>query len=131
MIIGAGDAGNSLIREMNTSKFIQKSVLCVIDDNKGKIGNYIHGVKVVGGREEIIENAAKYNIDEIIIAMPTAPKSSIREILNICKETKCELKTLPGIYQLVNGEVNVNQLRKVDVEDLLGREPIEIGRAHV
>ncbi len=126
MIIGAGDAGNSLIREMNTSKFIQKSVLCVIDDNKGKIGNYIHGVKVVGGREEIIENAAKYNIDEIIIAMPTAPKSSIREILNICKETKCELKTLPGIYQLVNGEVNVNQLRKVDVEDLLGREPIAV-----
>ena len=126
MVIGAGDAGNSLIREMNTSKYIQKSALCVIDDDRTKIGNYIHGVKVVGDRTDIPESAAKYDIDEIIIAMPSAPKSVIKEILEVCKETKCELKTLPGIYQLVNGEVNVSQLRKVDVIDLLGRDPIAV-----
>ncbi|XME01460.1 polysaccharide biosynthesis protein [Lachnospiraceae bacterium C1.1] len=126
MIIGAGEAGNSLIREMKTSRYIKKSVMCVIDDDNAKIGSYIHGVKVVGGRDEIIESAAQYNIDEIIIAMPSAPRSHLKAILDICKETKCELKTLPGIYQLVNGEVNVSQLRKVDVEDLLGRDPIEV-----
>lgn len=126
MVIGAGEAGNSLIREMNTSRFIQKSVLCVIDDDRTKIGNYIHGVKVVGGREDILECAAQYDIDEIIIAMPSASRAELKEILEICKETKCELKTLPGIYQLVNGEVNVSQLRKVDVVDLLGREPIQV-----
>ena len=126
MVIGAGEAGNSLIREMNSSRFIQKSVMCVIDDDHTKIGNYIQGVKVTGGREDIIENAARYDIDEIIIAMPSASRKNLKDILDICKETKCELKTLPGIYQLVNGEVNVSQLRKVEVEDLLGREPIEV-----
>lgn len=126
MIVGAGDAGNSLIREMKSSSFIQKNAMCVIDDDKTKVGNYIHGVKVVGGRETILENVAKYDIDEIIIAMPAANKSAVREILDICKQTKCELKTLPGIYQLVNGEVNVSQLRKVDVIDLLGREQVQV-----
>ncbi len=126
MVIGAGEAGSSLIREMKTSRYIKKSVMCVIDDDNSKIGSYIHGVKVVGGRDEIIESAAQYNIDEIIIAMPSAARQHLKKILEICKETKCELKTLPGIYQLVNGEVNVSQLRKVDVEDLLGREPIEV-----
>ena len=126
MIIGAGEAGNSLIREMKSSSYIQKNALCVIDDDKTKVGNYIHGVKVVGGREAILDNVAKYHIDEIIIAMPSAPKTAIRDILDICKQTKCELKTLPGIYQLVNGEVNVSQLRKVDVIDLLGRDQIQV-----
>ncbi|MBO4902150.1 MAG: polysaccharide biosynthesis protein [Lachnospiraceae bacterium] len=126
MVIGAGEAGNSLIREMRSSSYIQKNALCVIDDDKSKTGSYIHGVKVVGGREKILENVAKYHIDEIIIAIPSAPKATIREILEICKQTKCELKTLPGIYQLVNGEVNVSQLRKVDVADLLGREQIRV-----
>lgn len=126
MVIGAGEAGNSLIREMNSSRYIQKNVMCVIDDDSKKIGNYIHGVKVVGGRDEILEYAAQYDIDEIIIAMPAATGVQQREILDICKQTKCELKTLPGIYQLVNGEVNVSQLRKVDVEDLLGRDSIQV-----
>ena len=126
MVIGAGDAGNSLIREMKSSSYIQKNALCVIDDDKSKIGNYIHGVKVVGDRNDILDCVAKYHIDEIIIAMPSAPKAVVKEILEICKQTKCELKTLPGIYQLVNGEVNVSQLRKVDVIDLLGREQIEV-----
>ena len=126
MVVGAGEAGNSLIREMNTSRYIQKSVRCVIDDDSAKIGNYIHGVKVVGGRESIIESAAEYDIDEIIIAMPSAPRKQLKEVLDICKQTTCDLKTLPGIYQLVNGEVNVSQLRKVDVTDLLGREAIQV-----
>lgn len=126
MVIGAGEAGNSLIREMNTSKYIKKNVMCVIDDDKSKIGNYIHGVKVVGSRDDILEYAAQYDIDEIIVALPSLSKKEQKEILDICKETKCELKTLPGIYQLVNGEVNVSQLRRVDVVDLLGRDPIEV-----
>lgn len=126
MIIGAGEAGNSLIREMKSSTYIEKNALCVIDDDPAKVGNYFHGVKVVGNRDAIIENAVKYDIDEIIIAMPSASKQSVREILEICKQTKCELKTLPGMYQLVNGEVNVSQLRKVDVTDLLGRDQVEV-----
>ena len=126
MVIGAGEAGNSLIREMNSSRYIKKNVMCVIDDDRSKVGNYIHGVKVVGTREDILEYAAAYDIDEIIIALPSMPKKEQKEILEICKETKCELKTLPGIYQLVNGEVNVSQLRKVDVVDLLGRDPIQV-----
>lgn len=126
MVIGAGEAGNSLIREMNSSKFIKKNVMCVIDDDRNKIGNYIHGVKIVGSRNDIIEYAAQYDIDEIIVALPSLSKKELKEILDICKETKCELKTLPGMYQLVNGEVNVSQLRKVDVVDLLGRDPIEV-----
>ncbi|MCR4892655.1 MAG: polysaccharide biosynthesis protein [Lachnospiraceae bacterium] len=126
MVIGAGEAGNSLIREMATSRYIQKTVMCVIDDDSTKIGGFIQGVRIVGGRDAIIESAAKYNIDEIIVAMPGAPRRQTKEILDICKETTCELKTLPGIYQLVNGEVNVSQLRKVSVEDLLGREPVEV-----
>lgn len=126
MVVGAGEAGNSLIREMNSSRYIKKNVMCVIDDDPKKIGNYIHGVKVVGGRETILEFAAQYDIDEIIIAMPSLSKKEQKEVLDICKETKCELKILPGIYQLVNGTVNVSQLRKVDVEDLLGRDSIEV-----
>lgn len=126
MVIGTGESANVLIREMRSSSYIQKNALCVIDDFNQKIGSYIHGVKVVGGRDDILENVARYDIDEIIIAMPSAPKSQIREILDICKQTKCELKTLPGMYQLVNGDVNVSQLRKVDVIDLLGREQIQV-----
>ena len=126
MVIGAGESANLLIREMKSSSYIQKNALCVIDDFNTRVGSYIHGVKVVGGRDDRLENVARYDIDEIIIAMPSAPKSQIREILDICKQTKCELKTLPGMYQLVNGDVNVSQLRKVDVIDLLGREQIQV-----
>ena len=126
MVIGAGESANLLIREMKSSSYIQKNALCVIDDFNTRVGSYIHGVKVVGGRDDILENVARYEIEKIIITMPSAPKSQIREILDICKQTKCELKTLPGMYQLVNGDVNVSQLRKVDVIDLLGREQIQV-----
>lgn len=126
MIIGAGDAGNSIIKEIVTSNFSTMSVACIIDDNHDKWGSFIQGVKVVGGRDKILEYADLYAIDEIFVAIPSANRHVIREILEICKDTECKLRVLPGIYQLVNGEVNVSKLRDVEVEDLLGREPIKV-----
>lgn len=126
MVIGAGEAANMIIREIMTSRHVNKTVKCVIDDDYHKKGNYIHGVKVVGNRDTILLNAEKYGITEIIIAMPSVSKKVISEIVGICKETGCKLKTLPGMYQLMNGEVSTAQLRNVDVEDLLGREPIKV-----
>ncbi len=126
MIIGAGDAGNVIIKEIIGSYYSTMSIKCVIDDDRNKWGRYVQGIKVVGGREQIIEAAKKYEIDEIIIALPSVPKAVIRDLINICKETDCKLRTLPGMYQLVNGEVNVSKIRDVDVEDLLGREPIKV-----
>ncbi len=101
-------------------------VVGVIDDNSSKVGNYIHGVRILGNRNSIAKYAEKLRVDEIIIAMPSVPMKEIKEILNICKETGCELKRLPGMYQLVNGEVSVAKIRDVDVNDLLGREPIQV-----
>ena len=126
MIIGAGDAGNSIIKEIVTSNFSTMTVACIIDDDKSKWGSFIQGIKVIGGRDKILECADVYSIDEIFIAIPSASPSTIKEILEISKETECKLRVLPGIYQLVNGEVNVSKLRDVEVEDLLGREPIKV-----
>ncbi len=126
MVIGAGDAGNSIIKEIVTSNFSTMVVACIIDDDKRKWGNYIQGVKVEGGREKILECVDTHSIDEIFIAMPSASRQTIRELLEICKETECKLRSLPGIYQLVNGEVSVSKLRDVEVEDLLGREPVQV-----
>ena len=126
MIIGAGDAGNSIIKEIVTSNFSTMTVACIIDDDKSKWGSFIQGIKVIGGRDKILECADVYSIDEIFIAIPSASPSTIKEILEICKETECKLRVLPGIYQLVNGEVNVSKLRDVEVEDLLGRDPIKV-----
>lgn len=126
MIIGAGDAGNVIMKEIIGSHYSTMSIKCVIDDDKNKWGRYVQGIKVVGGRDCIVEAAKKYQIDEIIIALPSVPKYIIRDLINICKETDCKLRTLPGMYQLVNGEVNVSKIRDVDVEDLLGREPIKV-----
>ena len=126
MVVGAGAAGNILIREMVSSAWITKKVICVIDDAKEKNGSYIHGVKVMGNRYNIPKLVKEYSIKEIIIAMPSASDVEIKEILDICKETGCELKRLPGIYQLVNGDVCVAKLKDVDVNDLLGRKPIEV-----
>ncbi len=97
-----------------------------IDDNESKWGRFIQGIKVVGGRDKIIECADIFGIDEIIVAMPSITRSELSEILDICKETSCKLRSLPGMYQLVNGEVSISKLRDVEVEDLLGREPIEV-----
>lgn len=127
MIVGGGNAANIIIKEIQTSdKVNNTTVKCIIDDDPGKQGTYIQGVKVVGTRENIVETVNLYDIDEIIIAMPSVSKKTIREIVDICKETDCSLKILPGVYQLMNGEVSVSQLRDVQVEDLLGRDSIEV-----
>ncbi len=127
MIIGAGEATNVLLREIQNSRYMYNSkVSCIIDDNHKKVVKYIRGVKVVGTRDKIKESAKLYGIDEIIFAIPSASVEVKRDILNICKETDCNLKILPGVYQMVDGEVNVNSIRNVDVLDLLGRDPIEV-----
>ena len=126
MVIGAGEAANVIIKEIVNSNFSTMVIRCIIDDDKGKWGSYIQGIKVLGGREKIIECADIYEIDEIIVAMPSISRSELRKILEICKETSCKLRALPGMYQLVNGEVNVSKLRDVEVEDLLGRDPITV-----
>lgn len=125
LIIGAGAAGDAIIREIKNSSYLDMKIVGVIDDNPNKIGNYIHGIKIIGNRDTIIENTKELDVDIIILAIPTASAKDIKELLNICKETGCELKRLPGIYQLVNGEVSVSKLKDVDVNDLLGREPIQ------
>ena len=126
MVVGAGAAGNVLIKEIRNSRHIQKKVVCVIDDDRDKIGSFIHGVKIMGNRYEIPRLAKELAVDEIIIAMPAVSQKEIKDILDICKETGCEMKRLPGIYQLVNGDVSVAKLKDVDVNDLLGRDPIEV-----
>ena len=126
MVIGAGEAANLIIKEIVNSNFSTMVIRCIIDDDKGKWGRFIQGIKVVGGRDKISECADIFEIDEIIVAMPSISRSELSAILDICKETSCKLRSLPGMYQLVNGEVSVSKLRDVEVEDLLGREPIEV-----
>ena len=126
MIIGAGEAANVIIKEIINSNFSTMKIKCIIDDDKGKWGRFIQGIKVVGGRDKIIECADLYQIDQIIIAVPSITRTEMKAILDICKETNCKLRSLPGMYQLVNGDVSVSKLRDVEVEDLLGREPIQV-----
>ena len=126
MIIGAGQAGKTLINEMNTSKHLFDRVRCIIDDNPSKHGRFLEGVKIVGGREDIPEAAKQYGIDKIIYAIADSDGQTRKEILNICSKTGCEVQMIPGIYQLVNGQVSVSKLRKVDIQDLLGRDPINV-----
>lgn len=125
MIVGAGEAGNTLLKELQNSKFVEQNVCCLVDDDPGKIGKYLRGVLVAGNRKDICLLAEEYHIDEIMIAIPSASHAEIQELLDICSQTSCKLKVLPGIYQLVNGEVSVSKLRNVEIEDLLGREPID------
>ena len=127
MIIGAGEATNVIMREIQNSSYLANSnIACIIDDDRRKVGKYIRGVKVIGTRDKIKEAAKLYDIDEIIFAIPSASNEVKRDILNICKETDCTLKILPGVYQMVDGEINGNSIRNVDVLDLLGRDPIEV-----
>ena len=127
MIIGAGEATNVIMREIQNSSYLANSnIACIIDDDRRKVGKYIRGVKVIGTRDKIKEAAKLYDIDEIIFAIPSASNEVKRDILNICKETDCTPKILPGVYQMVDGEINVNSIRNVDVLDLLGRDPIEV-----
>lgn len=126
MIIGAGAAGLVLLREYHNSYYLTDRVKIFIDDNAQKWNKYLDGVLIEGGRNKILESVEKYQINKIILAMPTADRKDIRDILEICKETDCQIQTVPGVYQLVNGEVNVSKLRNVEIEDLLGRDPIEV-----
>ena len=126
MVVGAGEAGAMIIKEFQNSRYLDQKVCCVIDDNEAKQGKYLRGVKIMGGRDDIRYLAHELQIDEIIVALPSASQSQVKEILQICQETGCELKVLPGLYQMINGEISVSKLRKVEIEDLLGREPIKL-----
>lgn len=126
MLVGAGSAGQTILREMSRAREIKGKICCIIDDNSNKWGRYVDGVPVVGGRDDIMVNVKKYKINQIFFAIPSASAEDKRDILNICKETGCELKILPGIYQLVTGEIALSKMRKVSIEDLLGREPIKV-----
>lgn len=132
MVIGAGRAGSLIIRDLNHSAKSTSRVVCLIDDNKTKYGKDIDGVPIVGGRYDIPAMAEKNKVDEIIFAIPTASGQDKRAILDICKkETTCSLKVVPGIYQLVNGEVSIDKVRPVEIEDLLGRDPIVVNNDEI
>ncbi|MFR1688369.1 MAG: polysaccharide biosynthesis protein [Massilimicrobiota timonensis] len=126
MIVGAGEAGNILLRETYLSEHVHKQVVCFIDDDIRKQGRFMNGVPIVGGKSSILENVKKYNVSEIYIAIPSATVQQRKEIIEICKDTGCKLKILPGIYQLINNEVSISKLKNVEIEDLLGREPIQV-----
>lgn len=126
MLIGAGAAGRMILRDLMSAKETNDKVICIIDDNPNKWNRYVDGVPVVGGRDDILANAEKYEINKIYFAIPSASVEARRDILNICKETGCELKNLPGMYQFLTGEVTVSSLKEVAIEDLLGRDPIKV-----
>lgn len=126
MVIGAGEAGKAILKEIMDSKYLSMKICCVVDDDRNKEGRYLDGVPIVGNRSTILKNVEKYKIDSIILAIPSAPLEEKKDILEICKMSGCELKTLPGMYQLIDGELNVSKLRDVEITDLLGREPIQV-----
>ena len=126
MLIGGGQAGATVMREFAYSVNSENKVVCVIDDDRSKHGSYLHGVKIVGGKDSIIDAAEKYNVEEIIMAIPSATRRQKLDILEICQSTGCKLRTLPGIYQLANGDVSIQKIREVDIEDLLGRDIVKI-----
>ena len=131
MLVGAGNAGEMILREIQRMQEQSMRVCCIIDDNPNKWGRYIENVPIVGGREKIIASAKKYDIQKIFVAIPSATAENKREILNICKETGCELKNLPGIYQMMFGYATLGDLKDVAVEDLLGRQPIRVNMGQI
>ena len=126
MLIGAGSAGMFVLREFQTSDNSKNHVVCIVDDDADKQGKYLRNVKVCGTRKDIAELAQKYGVEEIVFAIPTASTQERKEILNICQETGCNLKILPGIAQLANGEVSIQKIRDVDILDLLGRDSVKV-----
>lgn len=126
MVVGAGDAGATMIKEIRQHPEFGKKVVVAIDDNPAKQGKRIAGVKIAGTHKEIKSIARKYGIQEIIIAIPSASKKAIQEIINECNRTKCKLKTLPTLMDLINEKVSISKLRDVDIEDLLGRDPVQV-----
>ena len=131
MLIGAGAAGQMILRDVNQTMETDDRIVCIIDDNPNKWNRQIDGVPIVGGREDILLNVDKYHVNKIYFAIPTASAVDRRDILNICKEANCQLKQLPGMYQFVLGQVKVSAMSEVSVEDLLGREPIKTDMAGV
>ena len=131
MLIGAGAAANTILKEIETSRYLNLNPKCIIDDNPGCHGKFLRGVPIVGGRDKIMDAVGQYNVDEIILAIPSANTQVKKELLDICKETGCKMRTLPGMYQLINGDVSVAKLKEVEIEDLLGREPIQINTEEV
>ena len=131
MVIGAGSAGQMLIKELHNSDKLVSKVCCVIDDNPNKRGKQIEGVDIVGNRHDIVNMAKKYNISRIVYAIPSSRPEERSAILNICKETNCRLQTIPGMYQLLNNEVEISRLRDVEVTDLLGREQVKVNNEEI
>ena len=131
MIIGAGAGGDMILKEIENSRYLSMRAKCIIDDQPGCHGKLMRGVPIVGGRESILDAVGRYSIDEIIFAIPSASVQTRKEILDICKESACKLRTIPGTYQLINGDVSVSSLKEVEIEDLLGREPIRINTEEV
>jgi len=132
MLIGAGNAGQIILRDVNSVDHSSNlRICCIIDDNPNKWGRSIEGVPVVGGRKHIPSNVEKYQIDKIFLAIPSATAEEKRTILNICKETGCEIKALPGVSQLVSGQVNLGDMQQIAVEDLLGRDPIRVNMEEI
>ncbi len=126
MLVGAGDAGATMIKEIKQHPEYCKKVVIAVDDNSNKVGNRILGVRIAGGHEKIVSLAQRYNIDEIIVAIPSANKKAIQPIVNECNKTNCKVKILPGLIDLINEKVSISKLRDVDIEDLLGRESVEV-----
>lgn len=126
MLIGAGQAGQAIIRDVRRSTSLNDKIVCIIDDNSNKWSRFIDGIPVVGGRESIVENCKKYGIDKIYYAIPSANMKTEKEILEICSETGCKMKKLPGMFQLISDQVTIADMKDVQIEDLLGREPIKV-----
>lgn len=126
MIVGGGDAGATVIRELNNHTKLNSKPVVIVDDDVKKCGQIIQGVSVLGKRDDIIRLAKEMNIDEIIIAMPSADKQEIKKVVEVCGKTKCKLKILPGMYELIDGNVSIKKIRNVEIEDLLGREEIKL-----
>lgn len=124
LLVGAGNAGQMILRDLHKAKEINGRVCCIIDDNPNKWHRYIDGVPIVGGREKIPDMVKKYNISKIYVAIPSASEQERRKVLKICQETGCELKNLPGMFQLVNGDITIAAMKDVSIEELLGRDPI-------
>ena len=131
MLIGAGAGGSLVLRDLQNSSRSQNKVVCIIDDDVAKQGTYMMGVKVVGGRDQIPEMVEKYRVTDMILAMPTASAKDKRDIVDICQKTNCKLQILPGIYQMASGQVSVQSLRDVQVEDLLGREKVQVDSGEI
>ncbi|MBQ6470513.1 MAG: polysaccharide biosynthesis protein [Victivallales bacterium] len=126
MLIGAGSAGQLILRDLCTSNLTDITIRCIIDDDRTKWGLLMDGIRIVGGRHDIPENVRRYNIDRIFLAIPTLDHDAKQEILSICQETGCEVKLLPGIYQFANDEVVLAKMREVEIGDLLARAPITV-----